>query len=237
MRSRVAIVDASRMFGGFDDAIRAAGYECLRVESWVDVEFLYVQGQHTNVSLSGVPLDDIAAILYSGAPDDRIRDPRDYAFVKTERDRALAAAFKTYGSRVINAGWALSDDWTCQTPEFQLLKLGDAGWPIADVVWRFDPACGISKETYGTELPTVLLVVGCKLHYGIASGNGPEFAMPDRLLRATRRHLQDLGLDWATVPIAFESRSRFAACGFGTWLPAEMSCDMRTALLLDAMET
>jgi hypothetical protein len=235
MRRRIAVLDPLNILQGPRSIAERLGFTCIDVLHWADIHLAYVYRENVHLELAGIPLREFSAVLYSGVPleNEKVASD-DVHFIRTERERALVAAFRITGTRVINSGWHLSDNWTVQSPQYQVVKLGELGWPVTTLELHLG-ASGFSRRLHHEECPKALVVANRYRHYIVSLTPGSEFCAPNHLLANTREYIGALGLDWATLALAVESRTRYFVCGFGISWPTELKTEAATALIRDAL--
>jgi hypothetical protein len=226
----LAVIDPSGMYSALYTGLDRSWWHV--AESWSDIEFDLVSNQIASVKILGRPIGSYEAIIYTGAPSsDHPPSSPTETFVRTERSRALATALSLSRTKVINAGWHLSDNWTVQSPEYQILALAQLGWSVPSIRYDFTLAGRSHKTLTPQPKRKFFLVIDARSFYlasYVLAGSG---AIPDRLVKQTRNYMMKLGLDWVCLVLAADELGAVYVYGLTVAVPAELGSESMSELL------
>jgi hypothetical protein len=200
--------------------------------SWSDIEIKMIFKRTASVSILNKPISYYDAILYTGVPAFSCspQSPTD-RFVQIERSRALSAALSYSPTKVINAGWHLSDNWTVQSPEYMTLLLARLGWRIPQIRYSLTADGRFRKSLNPEPHSKCFLLIDVRDYYLTPDKIVDRDAVSAALIKRTRSYFLGLQLDWICLLLATDSFGSVYAYGLTVAVPTEFGAESISRIL------
>lgn len=192
------------------------GVPMIDVASCDDIDFHSVTLNDTELSLGGVPINEITHVFYFGSPrlTSSAHPTHDEIYIQQEWEQALLAGITTSSHlRLLNYAASVTWNRLLLQPMRQLGILSRLGWRIPSVSIKYDCLSDCqSKVRHPEPTDREFVLIGRRRHFW--PDHHDHFRLLSEQLASaitkTQIYLRHADLDWCVVPIGIRQDTVFA---------------------------